>query len=90
MTTTTTLTSTFSSLGNFGVVIVELIGLVLNMLCISIFLGHFPDLCLALEHIIQGYRTCILTSLTCVLVPTTCFVDLIVAICTTGTSFFWI
>jgi hypothetical protein len=61
------------------------------MLCISVFLGHFPDLCLALEHLIQGYRTCILTSLTCcVLVPTICFVDLIVVICTTNISFFWI
>lgn len=36
-----------------------------------------------------GYRTCILTSLTCcVLVPATCFVDLIVVICTTDIYFF--
>ncbi len=91
MTTTTTLIGTFSSLGSFGIVIVKLIGLILNMFCISIFLGHFLVLCSAFEHIIQGYWTCILTSLTCcVLVLATSFVDLIVVIHTTSTSFFQI
>ncbi len=88
VTTTTTLNGTFSSLGSFGVVIVKLTSLVLNMFYISVFLGHFSILCSTFEHIIQGYWTCILTSLTCcVLVPVIGFVDLIVAIHTTSTSF---
>jgi hypothetical protein len=54
VTIVTTLTSTLLVLGNLNVVIaLELKGFVLNKFCTSIFMGHFPNLCFALEQIIQ-------------------------------------
>jgi len=51
-----TLISTLLGLSSLGfVVALELIGLVLNMFCTLIVLGHFLDLCSTLEDIIQGY-----------------------------------
>jgi len=50
-----TLIDTLSVIGNLGdVMALELIGLVLNMFCTSIFWGHSSYLCYMLEEIIQG------------------------------------
>jgi hypothetical protein len=46
VTIATTLIGTLSCLGSLGVVVaLELINLILNMICTSIFLEHSPDLC---------------------------------------------
>jgi hypothetical protein len=74
VTTTTSLIGTLLILGGLGVVMaLELTCLVLNMFCISMFLGHFPNLCSMLEQIIHGQQTCIFLDLTgWVFVPTFC------------------
>ncbi len=53
ITTTITLTSTLLVLGGLSVIVaLELTSLVLNILCTSIFLGHYLGLCSMLEQII--------------------------------------
>ncbi len=49
------MTGTLLSLGDLGVVVaLKLIGLVLNMFCTLIFLGHSLDPCLAIQQSMQG------------------------------------
>ncbi len=49
VTTTIILIDMLLVLGGLDVVALELTSLVMNMLCTLIFLGHFPNLCCALE-----------------------------------------
>jgi len=52
---TTTLIGTLLILDGLGVVMtLELIGLILNMFCTSILLGHSPNHCSTIKQIIQG------------------------------------
>ncbi len=68
---------------------IELICLVLNMFCILDFLGHSSNLCSTFEQIIQGYRICILTSLTgFILVRATSSINLTMVVGVTNISFY--